>query len=234
MRASATESTTPAWSNTNTPPTAFEEDVNEHPDQHFLSPSLDDYNYWSEDSDDDDEIDDTPWGPGFVDFALFASDKKRAEESNEPMPEKWNAFIASQAERSGESSQSEKSASKNEFLGHDLPDLTPDNSPRLNDDLDPDDESMYENIYHGEPADLADLAPYTVIVTPPQTPSHLIEDFELGVPLAVYAQRAKQRAMQTSRKVERPGLRHARTLSGKPHAWWPPGRDMHTVREEED
>jgi hypothetical protein len=125
--------------------TRFEEDLDDNPHSHFLSP-VQMHEFW-DDSDDDDD-DDYQFDAGITDFALFNDDYKRAKEQDTPLSAKWNDLIADQAEaynRAIARTRAELTdrptgpfdSPSSSFNQHDaVPSLTPDTSPRLVDDLD--------------------------------------------------------------------------------------------------
>lgn len=220
----------------------LEEDMDRDPQAHFLSP-VQRYEAW--DDSDDEEDDGIEWDAGIVDFALFSEDQKRAKAANQPLPSKWNDLLSNQAaayQRSVERTNDE--TSEPEFLsrtssGDSLPDLTPDTSPRLKDNLEYEDDE--------------ETPPYrTVIVTPESVSANCdapkkrlgsieeedsaIEDEDEDVPLSFALQRSKLRRRQSMpqppRKLVRPGLRSGRTLSGKLHVWRRPSWDIWPVLED--
>jgi len=215
---------------TQTKPTfgPFEEDLEDHPDEHFLSPIYECDDWTDDDDDDDDEV--VEWDAGITDFALFDSDRRRAAETHDPMPSRWGGFIAQQAsalQRAVQRNRAEGTSHRkvNLLSADDLPELTPDNSPYLRDDLDV--ESNREQTPSALPTYL------TIIVTPPETDDESdagTTPFDLP-PSTFFADRAKQRR-ESDRRLERPGLRYHRTLSGKTHAWTRPGRHLYSVGED--
>ena len=207
-------------------PSFFEDDLESNPQNHFLSPvQMYEYEDWSEESDSD--ASDIEWDAGITDFALFDSDWRRAKESDEPLPSKWNGVVARQAsalQRANE--RANESEGVNKLLavpGESVPGLTPDVSPDLGDDLE---EESYQDRVLSEPSVPEYL---TVIITPPEFGEGIDEDEEL--PLSFYVAR-KQAQLKPNRKLQRPGLRHSRTMSGHVHAWRRPG--MYTVLENDE
>ena len=136
------------------PQSPFEEDLDNNPHSHFLSP-VHMYESWD---DSDDESDDGSYelDAGITDFALFTDDYNRAKEQNQPLSDKWTDFVASQAEcldRAVARTRAELADRPTApfYSGSSLspphqqqqqqapPALTPDTSPHLADDLDFDD-----------------------------------------------------------------------------------------------
>lgn len=219
----------------------LEEDMDRDPQAHFLSP-VQMYETW--DDSDDEEDDRIQWDAGIMDFAAFTEDQKRAKDGNQPLSSKWDDLLSNQAAAYKRSVQrTNDGSSEPEFLsrtssGDSLPDLTPDTSPRLNDDLEYEDDD--EPIIHTEPY-------RTVIVTPDSASSTYgelkprldnIEENEEDEdpPLSFYVQRNKLRRRQSMaprpKKLVRPGLRGTRTLSGQWHVWRRPSWDIHPVLED--
>jgi hypothetical protein len=129
--------------NPNPATTLFEEDLDNNPHSHFLSPV---HMYESWDDSDDDDDDDCQFDAGITDFALFSDDYNRAKEQDIPLSSKWNDLIADQAEaydRAVARTRAELADrpispfdSDSTSAQHDaVPSLTPDTSPRLADDL---------------------------------------------------------------------------------------------------
>jgi hypothetical protein len=129
--------------NPNSATTLFEEDLDNNPHSHFLSPV---HMYESWDDSDDDDDDDCQFDAGITDFALFSDDYNRAKEQDIPLSSKWNDLIADQAEaydRAVARTRAEFADrpispfdSDSTSAQHDaVPSLTPDTSPRLADDL---------------------------------------------------------------------------------------------------
>jgi hypothetical protein len=129
--------------NPNPATTLFEEDLDNNPHSHFLSPV---HMYESWDDSDDDDDDDCHFDAGITDFALFRDDYNRAKEQDIPLSSKWNDLIADQAEaydRAVARTRAELADrpispfdSDSTSAQHDaVPSLTPDTSPRLADDL---------------------------------------------------------------------------------------------------
>lgn len=217
----------------------LEEEIDLDPQAHFLSP-VQMYEAW--DDSDDEEDDGIEWDAGIVDFALFSEDQKRARDENVPLSSKWNDLLADQSAAYQRSvKRTHDGTSEPEFLsrtssGDSLPDLTPDTSPRLNDNLECDDEEEMPSYR-------------TVIVTPDSvsgTSKHLgsieeegssaVEDEDDDMPLSFFVEhsrlRRRQSMPQPPQKLVRPGLRSGRTLSGKLHVWRKPSWDIWPVLED--
>jgi len=193
---------------------AFEDDLEQHPEKHFLTPMTAEERYgW--DSDSDDEDDGGEWNAGIMDFSLFTADRKRAMETGEPLDEKWDHLLASQAEAFKRSCD-RVWARENDRT----PELTPDTSPKLKDNLEDDDE-----IDGKARLPWIQVPDYlTFEVTPSKSGVRIGPNDKL--PLS-FGQPRKSR-------IERPGLKHARTMSGRKHVWERPGYDMPTVGEDAD
>lgn len=208
---------------------AFEDDLDNHPEDHFLSPiQMYEYEDWAEDSDSDAE--EVEWDAGITDFALFDSDRRRAQQTSEPLPSRWNDMLSQQAsalQRAVERKRgdSEPNRVNRPLLSeYDVPSLTPDSSPNLRDDLD-------VESYHGQDAPRPSVPNYlTITITPPEDddPDRELDD---DSPLSFYVTR-KQMRTQPNRRLERPGLRHSRTMSGQVHSWRRPSYNMYTVGED--
>lgn len=242
-----------------TEPLCFEEDIDDNPHSHFLSPV---HMYESWDDSDDSDDDTFEFDAGITDFALFTEDYKRAKEQNVPLSDKWNDLLTDQAEcydRAVARTRAEKADrpagpyySGSSFPQPDaVPSLTPDTSPRLADDLE----------YDGS-EDNADNRPYrTEIVTPESTrpasaPINIprkqalntlsesaIEDDDFEDPTAPafllyrHSQRTDRRRQPSKPEppLVRPGLSAGgRTLSGKAHVWKRPSWDLFSVDEERE
>ena len=241
--------------------TRFEEDLDNNPHSHFLLPV---HMYESWDDSDDDDDDDCQFDAGITDFALFSDDYKRAKETDAPLSDKWNDFVADQEEAYNRTiartraDLNDRSAgpfySGSSFAQPDaVPSLTPDTSPRLADDLDFD---------SGEES-TSSLPYQTKIVTPdlPHRPASApidiprsrhtlstlsesaIENEEFTDPAAPafllyrHSQRAdkRRRASRPQAPPMRPGLSAGnRTLSGKLHVWRRPSWDLFIVDEERE
>jgi hypothetical protein len=248
---------------TTTPATLFEEDLDNNPHSHFLSPV---HMYESWDDSDDDDDDDCQFDAGITDFALFSDDYQRAKEQDIPLSSKWNDLIADQAEaydRAVARTRAELTdrptspfdSGSNSAAEHDaVPSLTPDTSPRLADDLEFDSAD--------ESTGIATLSlPYrTKIVIPdrpasapidiPRSRSTLgslsesaVEDEEFADPAAPafllyrHSQRPDRRrnSARPAPPPMRPGMSAGnRTLSGKMHVWRRPSWDLHVVYEERE
>lgn len=246
-------------SSATTKPSRFEEDIDENPYSHFLSP-VHMYESW-DDSDDDSDDGSFEFDAGITDFALFNDEYKRAKEQNIPLSDKWNDFVQDQAaclDRAVARTRAERSDrpagpfySGSTFAQSDsVPSLTPDASPRLVDDLD------YDSADETTPAQ-----PYqTEIVTPettrlPSSPiniparawpdtiseSAIEDDDEDPTAPAFLLYRHSQRTDKRRQPAKpqpapmRPGLSAgSRTLSGKLHVWRRPSWDLFSVDEERE
>jgi len=242
------------------PATRFEEDLDNNPHSHFLSPV---HMYESWDDSDDDDDDDCQFDAGIMDFALFNDDYKRAKEEDAPLSAKWNDLIAEQAEaydRAVARTRAEvtdRPTGSSSFNQHDaVPSLTPDTSPRLVDDLDFDSAE--------ESTSTLSLPYRTKIVTPEDLPHRpasapidiprsrfnlpllsesAIEEEDFADPAAPafllyrHSQRLDRRR-NTGRPAPppmRPGMSAGnRTLSGKLHVWKRPSWDLYSVWEERE
>lgn len=203
----------------------FKEDLEKNPEHHFLSPiQMYEYEDWAEDSDSDAE--EVEWDAGITDFALFDDDRRRAQESNRPLPSKWTGMLAQQTsalqravERRRRNSDPQPLNHSQPYSDEEMPSLTPDISPDLRDDLD-------VESYHGQAASRPSVPNYlTVTITPPAE-----ENGDGDLQLSFYD--ARKQAHSPSRKMERPGLRHSRTMSGRAHTWTRP--NMFTVGEDSE
>jgi hypothetical protein len=209
----------------------FEEDLDNYPEAHFLSPiQMYEYEDWADDSDSDGE--EVEWDAGITDFALFDHDRRQAEQTNEPLPNKWSGLLSQQASALQRSVQRTRQDDDTRHLRRrpselDLPSLTPDVSPELRDDLD-------VESYHGQEASRPSVPDYlTIIVSPPDDEeSSAVEDSE-DIPLSMYIARHQQRA-KADRKLQRPGLRHSRTMSGRIHSWSRPSWNIYTLGEDSE
>jgi len=246
-----------------TTPSRYEEDIDDNPHSHFLSP-VHMYESW-DDSDDDSDDGSFEFDAGITDFALFNDDYKRAKELNLPLSDKWNDFVEGQADaldRAVARTRSERNNipaapfySGSSFSQHEsLPSLTPDTSPRLADDLD------YDS---AEDAATTTKSYQTRIVTPESTQTasapiniparskqnlgtvseSAIEDDEFEDPAAPafllyrHSQRTDKRRQPAKPQPApmRPGLSAgSRTLSGKLHVWRRPSWDLFSVDEERE
>lgn len=210
----------------------FEDALERHPEDHFLSPiQMYEYeDFWDDDSDDDGE--EVEWDAGITDFALFDNDRRRAQETNEPLPNKWSHMLSEQESALQRAVKRNRAESDPEpvnrpFLAaeDDVPSLTPDTSPNLRDDLDV--ESFY-----GQNSPRPSVPHYlTVTITPPENDDDRMINEEDDLPLSFYVSR-NHMGSQTSRKLQRPGLRHSRTMSGRSHSWQRPGFNIYTVGED--
>jgi len=203
----------------------FNEDMEDHPEDHFLSPVYE-YEDWASDSEaDDDEVE---WDAGITDFALFDDDRRSDGDS---LDSKWAGFMANQQaalQRSAERNRVATSldTTRPPLPVEEMPGLTPDSSPSLRDDLDAE--------TFDEPHLPASQGPeyLTITLTPPSPEEQSIsEDDEL--PLFFDAKRTIGKR-NAPRKPQRPGLRHFRTLSGKLHSWRRPSWALYSVGENPD
>ncbi|TKA64135.1 hypothetical protein B0A55_11538 [Friedmanniomyces simplex] len=229
---------------TNSPPTTKEyldEDLEDHPEDHFLSPIYS-HSDWPSDSDDDEE--ETDWDAGITDFALFDTDRRRAQETHEQLDRRWAAFLSTQHSALQRAAQRNRAETEPETTRpplpfEDLPGLTPDTSPSLRDDLEV--EAVAEGPETRVPGYL------TVTLTPPSPEERRVDEND-ELPLFFFffddddndddaKNKAKRRGSAPPPrpfKAQRPGLRHARTLSGKAHSWRRPGWGLRVIGEEPD
>lgn len=215
----------------------FEDDLNKHPEDHFLSPvQMYEYEDWAEDSDDDGE--EIEWDAGITDFALFDNDRRHAQQRQEQMPDRWNGLLASQASAMQRAvlrnrANSEPSGKQWTPLLEDVPQLTPDNSPNLKGDHD-------IHSYCGQKIPRSSVPNYLAVkVTPP--PEDDSDDYddddeeydsdEDDLPVSFLVARARERR-RVARQMERPGLRFNRTMSGKVHVWRRPSYQLYPVGED--
>lgn len=244
-----------------TKPSRFEEDIDDNPYSHFLSP-VHMYESWDDSDDDSDDGSFVEFDAGITDFALFNDEYKQAKEQNLPLSDKWNDFVQDQAEcldRAVARTRAERtdrqagpSYSGFSFAQSDsVPSLTPDTSPRLVDDLD-----------YDSAEETTTALPYqTKIVTPestrlPSSPINIparprpdtisesaIEDDDFEDPTAPafllyrHSQRTDKRRQPAKPQPApmRPGLSAgSRTLSGKLHVWRRPSWDLFSVDEERE
>jgi hypothetical protein len=241
----------------------YEEDIDDNPHSHFLSP-VHMYESW-DDSDDDSDDGSFEFDAGITDFALFNDDYKRAKELNLPLSDKWNDFVEGQADaldravartraERGDHASGPFSPGWSFSQPEVVPSLTPDTSPRLADDLD------YDS---AEDAATPTQSYHTKIVTPESTrsPSSPIDiparsrqtlgtvsesaieddDFEDPAAPAFLLYRHSQRTDKRRQPARpqpapvRPGLSAgSRTLSGKLHVWRRPSWDLFSVDEERE
>jgi hypothetical protein len=243
-------------------PSPPEEDIDDDPHSHFLSP-VHMYESW-DDSDDDSDDGSFEFDAGITDFALFNDDYKRAKEQNLPLSDKWNTLLQDQAEaldravaRTREERNSHPAGpfysgpgfAQNEVV----PSLTPDTSPRLADDLEYDsaEDTTTAPSYHTKIVTPDSTRPAsTPIDIPARSKQNLgslsesaIEDDEFADPAAPafllyrHSQRIDKRRQPSNPQPApmRPGLSAgSRTLSGKPHVWRRPSWDLFSVDEERE
>lgn len=217
-------------------PNSFEDEINEDPAAYFLSPVKMAYEYedWAEDSEDD--TDDVVWDAGIVDFALFHDERQQAQARQSTVPDKWESLLASQKSALQRAVQRNRSDSESTTtrrwtpLAEDLPHLTPDNSPNLRDDFD------IEH-YCGGQAARPSIPDY---LRSPFTPAEELSDDDYDdetdsdddeLPVAYLVERARERR-RAARKLERPGMRFNRTMSGKVHVWKRPSYHLPDVGED--
>ena len=182
-----------------------------------------DYEEWDSDDDDGEEVE---WNAGITDFALFDDDRKRAQENDEALPSRWASFVSSQEAAMQRALQRERrdyapDTTRPPLPFEDLPGLTPDSSPRLKDDLDAE---ASGDVQPSKPSYV------TITVTPPPEDQRAIDEDD-DLPLTFHYQRPSERK-QAKHKVQRPGLTHNRTLSGKVHVWRRPSWHIYPVRED--
>lgn len=212
----------------------FEEELNKAPEDHFLSPiQMHEYEDWDSDSDGGEEVE---WDAGITDFALFNSDRHRAQERHENvLPDRWDQLLANQAsalQRAAQRNRADSDPSLDE-----LPQLTPDNSPSMRDGFDLD--RHFATFGHKPQAPKPNFLEFR----PTRTTKHDVDDAsddsdfdseddeDADLPLSLIIQRAKER-QRAARAFERPGLRFSRTLSGKQHVWRRPSHEIHTLNED--
>lgn len=231
-------------------PDSFEDEIDQDPAAHFLSPVKMVYEYddWAEDSDND-NTEDVAWDAGIVDFAHFHSDRQQAQAGHTTsLPtDRWDSLLASQHSALQRAMQRNRSSrpepTRNRIWtppAEDVPHLTPDNSPNLRDSFD-------MERYCGRPAAAAATA------ARPSIPNYLQSNFtpaeelsddddydddddetdsdEDELPVAYLVERARERR-RAARKLERPGMRFNRTMSGKVHVWKRPGYQLPDVGED--
>ncbi|KAK3107999.1 hypothetical protein LTR53_017885 [Teratosphaeriaceae sp. CCFEE 6253] len=209
----------------------FDEDLEEHPENHFLSVHEYEYEYedWASDSeaDDGDEVD---WNAGITDFALFPPDGRKSNTPAKFSPQ-WADFVSSQHDALQRSLARTRAAdapdtTKPPLPFDALPGLTPDTSPDLRDDLDA--ESMSDDDLRA-PGGYRVPSFLTVSLTPPSPDEQSVGE-EDDLPLFMGPKRAGVKR-HPPRKPQRPGLRHSRTLSGKLHSWRRPSWGLWSVSE---
>lgn len=232
----------------------YEDELNKHPEDHFLSPvQMYEYEDWAEDSDDDAE--EVEWDAGITDFALFDNDRRRAQEQHEQVPGRWNGLIASQAsalQRAVERNRAGSEPRRRAWtpLLEELPQLTPDSSPDLRGDFD-----IHAHCGPRQPqqkqksaTDSRNMQNFPSFkITPPSEDTfdsdeydsdydydddESEDDSDLPVSWLVERSRAREQRRRAQRKLERPGLRSSRTLSGKVHVWRRPSHHIYSVGED--
>jgi hypothetical protein len=225
---------------------SFEDEINRDPSAHFLSPvQMYEYEDWAEDSDDAaDDDDDIQWDAGITDFSLFHHDRRRAQEQRQHVPDRWEGLLVNQAsalQRAVQRNRSDLDTTRTRMRApqlNDVPHLTPDNSPNLREfDID---------AYCGAKANRSAVPIYLQRLETPQEEmsdeyddddddydddDDLSDSDEDELPIAFLVERARERRRQ-ARKLERPGLRFNRTMSGKVHVWRRPSWHLHDVGED--
>lgn len=241
----------------------FEEDLDQNPHSHFLSP-VHTYESW-DDSDNESDDGSYPLDAGIMDFSLFTDDYNRAKEQNLPLPDKWSSFVTDQAEaydRAVARSRAEVTDrpagpfhSSNFSQPRDaVPALTPDTSPRLADDLDFEEPSS-TSTPPNEPTHHATSNPINIpspnakasaSATLTSISESAIDDTDYDDPatpaflLYQHSQRTDRRRrlsqpQQQQPPLLRPGLSAGRrTLSGKLHVWKRPSWELYSVFEDEE
>lgn len=219
----------------------FEYELSQHPEDHFLSPvQLHEHEAWAEDSDDDDagEIE---WDAGITDFALFDTDRRRAGQQGQAMPDRWNRLLQSQASALQRAVERNRAPSDTSRRGvwtpvvDDLPQLTPDGSPNLKDEFD-----MHAHC-KANTSRRQSVPSYLLAATPSDEETDEDDDEDISddsddddLPVSYLVQRARERRRARElkmRQLERPGLRFSRTMSGKHHVWRRPSSQMYTLSE---
>ncbi|KAK5136713.1 hypothetical protein LTR08_002366 [Meristemomyces frigidus] len=202
----------------------FEDDLQSHPEDHFLSPVYG-YEDWSEEDDDDGEDE---WDAGITDFALFDDDRRRAQEENGQLPGRWADFMSQQQsalQRSLERTNALPVTTRPPLPAGEVPALTPDGSPNLRDNLEGDP-------FHRQSAFQAIVPSYlTLTVMPPSESQRTIADEE---DLPLFSDLRTTVHKQRRRNLPRPGLQYNRTMSGKAHVWRRPGWDLYSVGEDSE
>ena len=214
----------------------FEDEINRDPAAHFLSPvSMYEYDDWADDSDDDAE--EVEWDAGITDFSLFQDERRQAQRRNEQIPDRWESLLSSQKhalQRAVQRNRADSDPTRGRNwtpLLEDVPQLTPDNSPNLRDDFD-------IEAYCGQNARRPSIPNYLRLeVTPPEEETDEDDDDEITdsdddeLPVAFLVERARERRRQ-ARKMERPGMRFNRTMSGRTHVWRRPSWHIYDVGED--
>ncbi|KAF7189383.1 hypothetical protein HII31_00763 [Pseudocercospora fuligena] len=214
----------------------FEDEINRDPAAHFLSPvSMYECDDWADDSDDDAE--EVEWDAGITDFSLFQDERRQAQRRNEQIPDRWDSLLSSQKhalQRAVQRNRADSDPTRGRNwapLIEDVPQLTPDNSPNLRDDFD-------IEAYCGQNARRPSIPNYLRLeVTPPEEETDEDDDDEITdsdddeLPVAFLVERARERRRQ-ARKMERPGMRFNRTMSGRTHVWRRPSWHIYDVGED--
>ncbi|KAK0893387.1 hypothetical protein LTR02_012857 [Friedmanniomyces endolithicus] len=215
----------------------LDEDLETHPGAHFLS-SLYEHEDWASDSDADDsdaDESDTEWNAGITDFALFQSDTQLANQTSGSVDPKWAVFVSDQQfarQRALARVCASPDFNRPPLPFEELPGLTPDSSPSLRDDLDV--ETRGKAREHGY---------LTTLLVPPSLEERTVGPDD-ALPLSLDHDYNANDDDDCSgvekglwiplvpRRMRRPGMRGARTLSGKRHSWRRPGWGMHSIGEE--
>lgn len=214
----------------------YEDDLDSDPQNHFLSPiQMYEYEDWADDSDSDGE--EVEWDAGITDFALFDNDRQQAQEGNKLLPSKWADLLARQASALERAVQRNRQDSTPDPVNRPLPwsesevpHLTPDTSPDLRDDLD-------VESYHGQSIPRPAVPNYlTVAVSPPDDDSTALVEEDGDLPHSTKLFRGQQLSKHAHppQRLQRPGMRHTRTMSGHIHAWRRPDRQIYTLGEDSE
>ncbi|KXT11456.1 hypothetical protein AC579_3304 [Pseudocercospora musae] len=218
----------------------FEDEINRDPAAHFLSPvPMYEYDDWADESDDDAE--EVEWDAGITDFSLFQDERRRAQQRHEQIPPRWDSLLSSQKHALQRAVQRNR-ADSDPTLGRnwaplieDVPQLTPDNSPNLRDDFE-------IEAYCGQNVRRPSIPNYLRLdVTPPEEETddedddddddEITDSDDDELPVAFLVERARERRRQ-ARKMERPGMRFNRTMSGRTHVWRRPSWHIYDVGED--
>ncbi|WPG98795.1 Hypothetical protein R9X50_00159100 [Acrodontium crateriforme] len=233
----------------------IDQDFDVEPQAHFLSamndPDSDNfYSMYGPDSDEDDDGSEIEWNAGIMDFSLFNDDRRRSEETNEPLSSKWDYLLQSQrradercAQRQLDSERHRNGGSKTGTV-NDVPALTPDTSPRLQDNLEDGEDDVLSSNHSAQII--------KITVTPPSEdtsptkkqcipafrfPTAIVDDEQdeyeddEDLPLSFFVNRSLIKQPSTRRKIARPGLRGSRTLSGQSHSWIRPPINLYSLGE---